>query len=105
MSRYVLVFTGGGMPETEEEQAAVMAAWGVWYQGLGEAIADPGNPLGAAKNITNGAVSDGAVSSPPASGFTILNADSMDSAVEMAQGCPILEGYNGQVTVYEAMEM
>ena len=105
MSRFLLVFTGGGMPETPEEQEAVMAAWGKWYQDLGEAIADPGNPLGEAKNIAEGAVTAGAVSSPPASGFTILNADSMDAAVEMAQGCPMLDGDNGQVTVYEAMEM
>ncbi len=105
MSRFLLVFTGGGMPETPEEQEAVMAAWGRWYQDLGQAVTDPGNPLGTAKNIAGGAVTDGAVSSPPASGFTILNADSMDAAVEMARGCPILEGNNGQVTVYEAMAM
>jgi hypothetical protein len=58
-----------------------------------------------ARNIANGEVSDGAFGSPPASGFSIVHADSMEAAMEMAQGCPILEGYNGQVTVYEAMEM
>ena len=105
MSRYVLVLTGGGMPESEEEQAQVMAAWGAWYQELGAAVADPGNPLGPPTSIVEDrSVSDGAVSSPPASGFTILHADSMEAAVEMAKGCPILDG-NGQVTVYEAFEM
>ena len=105
MSRFVLVYTGGGMPETEEEQAAVMAAWGAWYQGLGEAVADPGNPLGGAKNISGGGVvADGAVG-VPSSGFSILHADSMDAAIEMAKGCPMLDGYNGQITVYEAFDM
>ena len=28
MTNYVLIYTGGGMPESEVEQAAVMAAWG-----------------------------------------------------------------------------
>ena len=54
MSKFVLLFSGGGMPETEEEQAAVLAAWGVWYGELGEAVVDPGNPFSPmAKNITS----------------------------------------------------
>ena len=105
MSRFVLVYTGGGMPETEEEQAAVMAAWGAWYEGLGAAVADPGNPLSPdARSITSdGTVGNGAIGTA-ASGFTILEADSMESAVSMAKGCPMLEG-NGQITIYEALEM
>ena len=105
MSKFVLFFTGGGMPESEEEQAKVLAAWGVWYEGLGEAVVDPGNPFSpAVQNI----VSDGTVSDGPigmmSSGYTILQADSMDSAVGMAKSCPMLEG-NGQITVYEALDM
>ena len=48
MAKFVLVFTGGGMPESEEEQAKVLAAWGAWYEGLGEAVVDPGNPFSPA---------------------------------------------------------
>jgi hypothetical protein len=103
MAKFVLVFTGGGMPESEEEQAAVLAAWGVWYEGLGEAVVDPGNPFSpAVKNIaSNGTVSDGPYGTM-SSGYTILQADSMDSAVEMAKKCPMLEG-NGQISLYEAL--
>ncbi|NCF69083.1 MAG: hypothetical protein GWP61_24245 [Chloroflexi bacterium] len=105
MGKFVLVYTGGGMPETEEEQAAVMAAWGAWYQGLGEAVADPGNPFSpAVKNITSDRnVSDGAIGTA-SSGYTILNADSMEAAIGMAKNCPMLDG-NGQITVYETFEM
>jgi hypothetical protein len=105
MAKFVLVYTGGGMPETEEEQAAVMAAWGTWYEGLGAAVADPGNPFSpAVQNITSdGTVSGGAIGTP-ASGYTILEADSMDSAIKMAKKCPMLEG-NGQISIYEALEM
>ncbi len=82
-----------------------MAAWGAGYGDLGEAVVDPGNPLGpVVKNIVpGGAVSDGAIGIQP-SGFAILKADSMDSAVAMAKGCPMLDG-NGQVSVYEAFDM
>ena len=105
MSKFVFLYTGGGMPESEEEQAAVMAAWGVWYTGMGEAVVDPGNPLGpVVKNIVpGGVVSDGAIGIQP-SGYSIVNAASMDAAVELAKGCPILDG-NGQVSVYEAFDM
>ena len=103
MGKFVLLFSGGGMPETEEEQAAVMAAWGAWYEGLGSAVVDPGNPFSpAVKSIgSNRTVRDvGALNS----GYTILNADSMDTAVEMGKKCPILDD-NGQVTIYETFDM
>ena len=105
MSKFVLLFTGGGMPETEEEQAAVLATWGAWYEELGQAVVDPGNPFSpAVQNITsNGTVSDGPYGTM-ASGYTILNADSMKGAVGMAKKCPMLEG-NGQITIYEALDM
>lgn len=105
MAKFVLVYTGGGMPESEEEQAAVLAAWGAWYTGLGEAVTDPGNPFSpAVKNITSdGTVSDGAIG-VQGSGYTILKADSMESAVGMAKKCPMLAG-NGQITIYEAFDM
>ncbi len=104
MTNYVLVFTGGGMPETEDEAAKVMEAWGAWYGKLGEAVVDGGNPFGPAKSVD----SDGSVSDVPqgtmATGYTILKADSLDAATEMAKGCPILES-NGKISVYETIEM
>ena len=105
MAKYVLVFTGGGMPESEEEQAKVMEAWETWYQGLGQAVLDPGNPFSpAVQNITpDRTVSDGAYGTQ-ASGYTVLQADSLASAVSMAKKCPMLDG-NGQISVYEALDM
>ena len=35
MAKFILAYHGGGMPETEAEQAAVMAAWGAWFGNLG----------------------------------------------------------------------
>ena len=105
MGKFVLVYTGGGMPESEEEQAKVMAAWGAWYEELGEAVVDPGGPFGPnVQNIVEDrTVSSGAIGAQ-ASGFTILQANSIESAVNMAKKCPMLDG-NGQVTLYEAFDM
>ncbi len=89
------------MPETKAEQAAVMQAWGAWYGRLGSAVVDGGNPFTPkAKRIaSNGTVSDGPVGTM-ASGYSIIKADSLDAAVGMAQGCPVLHG-GGQISVYE----
>ncbi len=35
----------------KKNSAAVMAAWGAWYEKLGAAVIDPGNPFGGVKNV------------------------------------------------------
>ena len=45
MADYVLLFSGGAMPETKEEQDAVMAAWNAWFGELGGSLKDGGNPF------------------------------------------------------------
>jgi hypothetical protein len=83
MANYVLVYHGGGMPE-------IMQAWNDWFHKLGDALVDGGNPASATRTIaTNGSVSDDP-SGP--SGYSILKADSLDAAVELAKGCPVLAG-------------
>ena len=105
MAKFVLIYTGGGIPESEEEQAAELAAWGAWYADMGAAVADPGNVFApnAMNIVPGGAVSDGAIGTQ-AIGYTIVTADSMKDAVALAQNCPILAG-DGQVTVYETFDM
>ncbi len=101
MADFVLLYTGGGMPETEEETAQVMKAWDAWMGQIGSGLKDGGNPFTpAAKTIANdGSVSDGAPG-PLHTGYTILTADSLDAALEMAKSCPVLMG-GASITVYE----
>jgi hypothetical protein len=104
MTKYVLLYTGGSMPETEAESAAVLKAWEAWYAGLGDALVDPGNPfMPAAKSIaSDGSVSDGSAG-PMATGYTIVQADSLDAAVSMGQKCPVLQG-GSEISVFETFE-
>jgi hypothetical protein len=99
MADYLLLYSGGSMPETEEEQAAVMQAWTDWFTTLGAAVKDGGNPTsGQAKTIASGGgVSDGGMG---VSGYSVITADSLDEAVEMAKGCPVLQG-GASVEVHE----
>ena len=48
-----------------------------------------------------GTVHDGPASNPAATGYSILKADSLSAATDLAKGCPILESPGGKVTVYE----
>jgi hypothetical protein len=103
MTNYVLLYKGGGVPATEEEQQRVMAAWGAWYEKLGQAVADGGNPFGPSRSIAaDGSVSDGAASGM--TGYTIIQADSLDAATELAKGCPILDD-GGTVEVFETFQV
>ena len=104
MTKFLLVYHGGGMPESEEEQQRVMEAWTDWYSGLGAAIVDPGNPIGRAATIaSDGSVSDGGGANP-ASGYTVIEADSVDDAVAKSKGSPILQS-GGSVEVAETFDI
>ncbi len=103
MSKYLYVYHGGSMPETPEEGAKVMAAWEAWMGGLGAAIVDGGAPVGMSKTVgASGTTDDGGAN--PASGYTIVEADSHAAAAKMAEGCPIIDG-GGSVEVAEIMPM
>jgi len=97
MGKYVYIYRGGGMPESEEEGKRLMEAWGGFLGGLGDALVDGGSPFGASTSVNGNGTSG-------ATGYTILNASSLDEAVEKARGCPIFAG-GGDVEVYEAIEM
>lgn len=61
-------------------------------------------PTGAARTVAaNGSVSDGGGSNP-LTGYSLLNADNLDAAVNMAKGCPILKS-GGSVEVAETIDM
>ena len=104
MTNYVLLYTHSTMPESEEEQANMMAAWGAWYEKMGAAVVDGGNPFNNSRIVSDSGISDGSASSPAVTGYTIISAQSLDTAVEMVHDHPHLN-YGGQVTVYETFQM
>lgn len=103
MANFILAYRGGSVPETEEEQQAVMEAWMGWFGALGDKVVDGGAPFGASMSRTaDGAPADGAPSA--LTGYSIVDAESLAAATELAGGCPILSA-GGSVDVYEAMPM
>jgi hypothetical protein len=103
MANFLLTYHGGSMPETKEDQDRVMQAWTDWFGRLGDAVVDQGNPASQSRTIS----ADGAVGGPganPASGYSILKAESIDQAVELAKGCPVLAG-GASIEVVETFDV
>ena len=104
MANFLLLYTGGGMPEGEAAQAKIMQDWMDWFSSLGEAVVDSGNPTSpVSKNIDGfGNVTDGPVGAM-VTGYSVLKANNLEQAVNMAKGCPNIQS-GGQVTVYETFD-
>lgn len=101
MGNYVLAYLGGGMAATEEERNAAMAAWGAWFGGLGSAVIDAGNPFAASTSVSSdGSVNGGARAG--LTGYSVLEAPSLEEAAALAKDCPILAA-GGSVDVYEVL--
>jgi hypothetical protein len=96
MATYLLAYRGGSMAQTDEERERVMAAWGAWFGTLGPAVVDAGNPFGPSASVGNG----GGAAPSGLTGYSILTADSLGAATELAKGCPVLDA-GGDVDVYE----
>jgi len=101
MADFVLLYRGGSTPESDEARAAVMAAWTAWFGSLGSAVKDGGNPF---TEVARRVRSDGAIGDVPATGiatgYSILQANSLDAAATLAKGCPVLQS-GGEIEVYE----
>jgi hypothetical protein len=102
MGKFVLAYRGGSMAETPAAQEAAMKAWGDWFGTLGSAVLDGGNPFGASTAVSADGSSAGATAA--LTGYSIVQADTLDLAAKLAGGCPVLAS-GGSVEVYEALPM
>ena len=74
-----------------------------WLTSLGESALSPANPLKNTSTVNpDGSVTAGG--STTMSGYTIVKADSIDSALEIAKACPFLD-IGGSLEVSELAEM
>ena len=101
MKEFVMLFKGsapveGSAPSPEQMQQS-LTAWMSWFDELGGQglIVEGGNRLSMQNGRTlkaGGIVSDGPFSEIKEfiSGYTIIKADNLERAVEIAKGCPAL---------------
>lgn len=102
MAKYLLVYHGGGDSDGPPDET-IMAAWGAWFGELGAAVVDGGNPISGAQTLSNDGVSDGGGVNP-ATGYSLIEADSMSDALAKAKGCPVLSS-GGSIEVCETIDL
>jgi hypothetical protein len=87
----LLAYHGGHVDESLEGRQRVMAEFGKWFKELGPRLIDPGNPVARAVTVDNGSVRDGGGPNP-ISGYTVIEVDDMQTAIELVQRGPIVHG-------------
>ena len=90
MPNYVVAYQDGRKPETLEETAEFIVRCESWVAKLGEKVVTPPTRLRNSKVIQ----SDGEVTEPGRerlTGFSVITAESMEDALEIAKQCPHLE--------------
>ena len=103
MTQYVIVYLGGNQPSTPEEGKQHFAKYQEWLSSLGASAVSPMNPLKNTSTVNpDGTVTGG--SKTTMSGYTIIEAESMDAALETAKDCPFLD-INGSLEVSELVQM
>lgn len=99
MARYMLLYKGAATdmsamaPEAVEEE---MGRWMAWYGGLGEAVIDMGAPFGTGGSVVDDG-SEGTASE--LTGFSIVEAESLDAAKAMTSGHPYLRDNTGDYAI------
>lgn len=102
MKNYVYIYYNNGTQQAPSEEVA--KAWGAWFGKLGDKLVDAGNPFNTGgKAVEKSGVST--IENHPATGYSIVKAESLEAASDMAKDCPVLEEPDGAVRVYETMPM
>jgi len=111
MADFLYVFRGSDGSRSPQQQAEQMKKWGAWIKGLSEkGYMKSGEPLerggktirGARKNVTDGPYAE---AKDLVGGFLLVSAQNLETATELAKGCPVFEDQDGSVEVRPIMKI
>jgi hypothetical protein len=109
MTEFVFLYRGGELPASPEQRQEVLQLWMAWMRSLAEGghLIDRGQALERSGKIVRGkTLTDGpfAETKEVIGGFTLIRADDLAQAAELAKGCPIL-ARGGEVEVRPVMQL
>jgi hypothetical protein len=111
MSEFVYLYRGGRRAQSPDEAEKQMQRWIAWLTDLANKghIKDKGQPLDGEGKVVRGKdrlVTDGPYpeSKDIVGGYTLVEAEDLSQAAELAGGCPIFE-FDGLVEVRPVMKM
>jgi hypothetical protein len=103
MTQFIITYLGGNQPATPEEGRAHFAKYMMWIKDLGDTVVSAMNPLKDTHQVSpDGSVSTNA--GTKISGFTIIEAESIEAAVAITKACPFLD-IGGSLEVSELVQM
>ena len=94
MKRFMLLHFGFERPTPE-----IMAAWKTWFESVADKTADQGGFHGGAREISHSGTKDLPMGMDSITGYSIINAESLDDAEEIARGNPFI----ASIRIYEIM--
>ena len=94
MKTFVLLHYGFETPTQE-----IMDAWNNWFASLGDKLVENCGPFVTGREITDAETRDLSLDREAITGFSVIQAQDLDQATEIAQGCPSITS----IRVYEVM--
>lgn len=85
---------------TAAQTAEALAARVNWLNGLGDAVVDAGGPVGNHITVHRSRMTTTDGGENPARGYSVIQAQSLEAALDLAHSCPIIE-LGGDVEVAE----
>lgn len=110
MNEFVFLYRGGEMSTSPEQMQQILQKWSAWLESLAKKghMIDRGQPLersgkivGAGKVVTDGPFAE---TKDIVGGYTLVKANDVSEAAELAKGCPILDR-GGRVEVRPVMKL
>ena len=95
MKKFMLLHYGFEPPTPE-----IMAAWGSWFESIADVQVDQGGFSGG-REISKDGTKDLPWDRESITGYNIIEAESLDAAVEIAQGNPFID----RIRIYELRSM
>jgi len=103
MANFMITYLGGDQPTTPEAGKQHFAEYKQWLMDLGSAVVSPANPLKGTVTLNpDGSTTQG--STTTMSGYSVVEAESLEAALVMARKCPFLR-INGKLEVSEMIQM
>jgi hypothetical protein len=96
MAKFLLIYRDSAEPQTQpspEEMQGFLAMWGEWFEQFGPKILDGGDALLPTGRVLKpgGEVANGPYveAKEVIGGYSVVEAETYEAAVEIAQACPI----------------
>ena len=96
MKKFLFLYKGYMTPTPE-----IGKAWMDWFASVGEAMVDSGNAMSSGVEVTPDVVTPIETGLESFTGYSIINADTMDDAVALAKTNPMITS----VVVYDLARM